>query len=52
MNLRILSASAAVVALSLVSCSKMNDLHKPYLEKGETVYAAKVDSVKALVGAT
>lgn len=50
MNLRILSASAAVVALSLVSCSKMNDLHKPYLEKGETVYAAKVDSVKALVG--
>lgn len=50
MNLRILSASAAVVALSLVSCSKMNDLHKPYLEKGETVYAAKVDSVKAFVG--
>ena len=50
MNLRILSASAAVVALSLVSCSKMNGLHKPYLEKGETVYAAKVDSVKALVG--
>jgi len=27
------------------SCSDMNDLHNPYLERGETVYAAKVDSV-------
>ncbi len=50
MNIRILFASAAVVALMAVSCSEMNDLHKPYLERGETVYAAKVDSVKALVG--
>lgn len=50
MNIRILFASAAAVALLAVSCSEMNDLHNPYLERGETVYAAKVDSVKALVG--
>jgi len=27
------------------SCTKMNDLHQKYLDKGEIVYAAKVDSV-------
>ena len=44
----IMCALAAVVLLS--SCSKMNDLHQPYLDKGEKVYAAKVDSVKAFIG--
>ena len=29
----------------LVSCSDMNDLHQPYLEQGEHIYAAKVDAV-------
>ena len=32
------------------SCSDMNDLHNPYLERGETVYAAKVDSVEVRPG--
>lgn len=27
------------------SCSKMNDLHKPYLDEGEYFYAEKVDTV-------
>lgn len=44
----IMCALAAVALLS--SCSKMNDLHQPYLDKGEKVYAAKVDSVKAFIG--
>ena len=34
----------------LSSCSKMNDLHQQYLDKGEKVYAAKVDSVTAFIG--
>ena len=38
------------VLLTLAACSKMNDLHREYLEKGEKVYAAKVDSVKSLIG--
>ena len=29
----------------LVSCSDMNDLHQPYLDQGEHIYAAKVDAV-------
>ena len=29
----------------LVSCSDMNDLHQPYLDQGEHLYAAKVDAV-------
>ena len=28
------------------SCSKMNDLHKPYLDEGEYIYAEKVDTVE------
>lgn len=40
-----------VLALgSMFSCDKMNDLHQPYLDRGETVYAARVDSVKPLIG--
>ena len=27
------------------SCSKMNDLHQKYLDEGEIIYGAKVDSV-------
>ncbi len=33
-----------------VACDKMNDLHQPYLDRGETVYAARVDSAKTLIG--
>ncbi len=32
------------------SCSKMNDLHQPYLDEGETIYAAKIDSVATNAG--
>jgi hypothetical protein len=35
---------------STLSCSKMNDLHQPYLDEGEIVYAAKVDSVAPRAG--
>lgn len=35
----------AVLAFVIQSCSKMNDLHGPYLDEGEIIYAAKVDSV-------
>lgn len=32
-------------AFIMQSCSKMNDLHQKYLNNGEIIYAAKVDSV-------
>lgn len=48
-NRIIITCALAVMAL-LSSCSKMNDLHQPYLDEGEKVYAAKVDSVKAFIG--
>lgn len=35
----------AMVTVLMPSCSKMNDLHQPYLDEGEIIYAAKVDSV-------
>ncbi len=38
------------VAVGIYSCDGMNDLHQPYLDRGEIVYAAKVDSVKSLIG--
>lgn len=34
-----------VLIAFLVSCSDMNDLHQPYLDQGEHIYAAKVDEV-------
>jgi hypothetical protein len=34
-----------ILAFVIQSCSKMNDLHGPYLDEGEIIYAAKVDSV-------
>ena len=48
-NRIIITCALAVVAL-LSSCSKMNDLHQQYLDNGEKVYAAKVDSVTAFIG--
>jgi len=35
-----------------LSCSKMNDLHQSYLDEGEIIYAAKVDSVAPSAGKT
>lgn len=37
-----------LVLLGMQSCSEMNELHKPYLDEGELIYAEKVDTV--LVG--
>lgn len=35
----------AILAIGILSCTDMNHLHQPYLDEGETIYAAKVDSV-------
>ncbi len=34
-----------LLAFFTQSCTKMNDLHAPYLNEGEIIYAARVDSV-------
>ena len=39
---------ALLIALS--SCTKMNDTQEKYLDWGEKIYAAKIDSVFALSG--
>ena len=39
-----------LLAWTVQSCSDMNELSDKYLDKGEVIYAAKVDSVKALPG--
>ena len=33
------------IVLGLQGCSKMNDLHEPYLDEGEYIYAEKVDTI-------
>ena len=35
---------------SSISCTKMNELHQPYLDEGEGIYAAKLDSVLSFTG--
>lgn len=39
-----------LLLLIAASCSKMNDLHDPYLKRGETIYVGQPDSVKAFPG--
>ncbi|WP_372772940.1 DUF4998 domain-containing protein [Mangrovibacterium sp.] len=39
-----------ITSVLIHSCTEMNDLHEGYLEEGETIYAAKVDSAAALAG--
>lgn len=41
---------ASLLLISMVACQDMNYLHKDILDSGETVYAAKVDSVFTGVG--
>ncbi|MDR0573396.1 MAG: DUF4998 domain-containing protein, partial [Tannerella sp.] len=41
---------AVFAVFCLVSCDDMNDMHLGYLERGEKVYAAKVDSVSPNIG--
>jgi hypothetical protein len=38
-----------VIAM-VMACSDMNDLHQPFLDRGEITYAAKVDSVATHIG--
>lgn len=38
-----------ILCAAFLACSKMNDLHEPYLD-GERIYAAKADSVSARAG--
>jgi len=45
-----IAAVAALGMMALSSCSDMNSLHEIYLLRGETVYAAKIDSAEALIG--
>ena len=39
-----------LLAFFTQSCTKMNELHQPYLDEGEVIYGAKVDSVAPLAG--
>lgn len=39
-----------LLAATMFSCSDMNDLHEKYMADGETIYAAKVDSVIPCAG--
>lgn len=39
-----------VLAVILIACSDMSELYQPYLDRGEVIYAAKVDSVVAHPG--
>ncbi len=43
---------SAIILISVIvqSCSDTNDLHEKYLNEGEIVYAAKVDSVEKATG--
>ena len=51
MKTKVLSFIIVLFALAgMFSCDSMNDLHQPFLDRGETVYAARVDSVGTLIG--
>lgn len=39
-----------VLMVAFSSCSKMNDLHDEYLQRGETIYVGKPDSVEVFAG--
>jgi hypothetical protein len=41
---------AIVLSLLLYACSDMNDLHREYMERGETIYIGKVDSAEIYGG--
>lgn len=50
MNNKLIIICLILGATLLISCSKMNDLHQPYLDEGEFVYAPKITSVTANPG--
>lgn len=41
---------AISLAATMMSCDKMNDTHQQYLDKGEQIYAARVDSMFLVAG--
>lgn len=45
-----LTLGLGMTMLLLSACSKMNDLHDGYLQKGEKIYVGKPDSVKVFGG--
>lgn len=47
---RLLYSLATIALFSLGACSKMDDLHDPYLKRGETIYVGKPDSLKIFAG--
>lgn len=48
----IIKVAFGILCLSVfcISCDKMNDLHQDYLDRGEKVYATKLDSVESFPG--
>ncbi|MFV0505918.1 MAG: DUF4998 domain-containing protein [Bacteroidales bacterium] len=40
----------ALLCLVSISCDNMNSMHQEYLDKGEVIYAKKIDSVKSYPG--
>jgi len=50
LNFKYTTCILIVLLIALQSCSKMNDLHDPYLNEGEYVYAEKVDTVLVYSG--
>lgn len=40
----------ALIAFCTQSCTNMNDLHQKYLDEGEIIYAARIDSVHVFAG--
>src|SRR5690606_27000999 len=41
---------AVLCTAGLLACSKMNDLHDEYLQRGETIYVGKPDSLRTFAG--
>ncbi|MDR2382830.1 MAG: DUF4998 domain-containing protein, partial [Prevotellaceae bacterium] len=41
---------AVCIVFYFASCDTMNDMHIEYLERGEKIYAAKVDSIAPHIG--
>lgn len=47
---KICSAGVVICLMALVGCDEMNSLHQQYLDEGEKVYAAQIDSSKIRSG--
>src|SRR4051812_45242134 len=47
---RVIALGIVWIVIVFMDCSDMNDLHQPFLDRGEITYAAKVDSVATHLG--